>query len=263
VLRTSFRSSSVIPCVCLALACLFGAAVGAAAQDEKTTADSNPTRPILFSVRPEFYRIADGTWRMQAIGRYDQATMRNRRWFGGKRGMLLRLEVPVVSADTPAVSRASGFGDAYAQILTVPRLSGRFAFVAGTGLVLPTATNSLLGTGQWILAPTAAPIWFLRGVGMALILVQDYVSVAGDDARPAVHFLAVTPTFVRSFAKRSWVLVDLESKTDWHRDTTVFKSGVQPGRIFSGVGLWVKPEVAFGPNRGGNWNLKTGIVWYR
>src|SRR4051812_1873716 len=176
--RTSFRSSSVIPCVCLALVCVLGAAVRATAQDEKTTADSNPTRPILFSVRPEFYRIAVGTWRMQAIGRYDQATMRNRRWFGGKRGMLVRLEVPVVSADTPAVSHASGFGDAYAQILTVPRLSGRFAFVAGTRLLLPPPTNKLLGTRRWVLAPTAAALWVLRGGGMGLFLVHGYVSVA-------------------------------------------------------------------------------------
>ena len=246
----------------LVVLCLL-APVCAAAQDAKTTADADPTRPILFSVRPEFYHVAGGIWRMQAIGRYDQATMRQRRWFGGKRGLLLRFEVPLVSADTPATSRSSGLGDSYAQILTVPKLSGRFALATGTGVVLPTATSDLLGGGQWILAPTVVPVWFLRGIGLALLKVQDYISIAGDDARPPVHFLLVTPTFVRSFGGGSWVLLDLEAKTDWNRDTTAFKSGVQFGRIFSGVGVWVKPEVAFGGNQGGNWNLKTGFVWYR
>ena len=37
---------------------------------------------------------------MSVIGRYDRALVRNRRWLGGKRGLLLRFEVPVAWAPT-------------------------------------------------------------------------------------------------------------------------------------------------------------------
>jgi len=77
--------------------------------------------------------------------------------------------------------------------------------------------------------------------------------------------MLITPTFIRSFGRSSWILVDSETKTDWRRDArTGVKSGVQWGSIVGrGVGLWVKPEVWWGGNRDGQWNLKTGIVWYR
>jgi hypothetical protein len=245
---------------CIALVSVLAVPAWAAAQ---ARTDSDPTRPILFSVRPEFYRIADGPWRGQVIARYDQAMLRNRRWLGGKRGLLLRAEVPIASADAAAVQRASGLGDSYAQVLLIPHMSGRFALAAGTGLVMPTATSSVLGGGRWTLAPTVAAVWFLRGVGLAHVIVQDYVSVAGDARRLSTHFLRVTPTFIRSVGRQSWILLDTETKTDWRSRQTVVKSGVQFGHLQpGGVGLWIKPELSWG-DRAGDWTVKTGIVWYR
>jgi hypothetical protein len=99
---------------------------------------------------------------------------------------------------------------------------------------------------------------------MAYLKVQDYVSVAGDDARPSVHFLLVTPTFIRSVGTRSWLLLDTEAKTDWETDRTSVKSGLQLGHIrHGGIGLWLKPEVTWAGDRRGDWNVKTGLVWYR
>jgi hypothetical protein len=100
---------------------------------------------------------------------------------------------------------------------------------------------------------------------MTYVKFQDFVSVAGDAKRPDFHFLLITPTIIRTLGRSSWVLIDSEWNTDWRRDgRTSAKSGVQFGRVLpTGVGLWVKPEVWWGDNRGGTWNLKTGLVWYR
>src|SRR4051794_32172194 len=119
-----FRSLALAAAICLL-------AVTAASAQEDDRSDSDPMRPILFSVRPEFYKPADGVWRTQFIARYDMATMRKRRWFSGKRGMLWRFEVPLASAGTPAPGTSVGLGDSYGQLLVVPWLSGRFALVAG------------------------------------------------------------------------------------------------------------------------------------
>jgi len=234
----------------------------AIAQTAQTGED--PTRPILFSVRPEFYRVADDIWRLQATGRYDAAISRNRRWLGGRRGLLLRFEVPLPVAEHPAFGVHAGLGDAYGQVLIVPRLSRRFAVVAGSGLSIPIATHDLLGSGKWIVAPAAIPVFFFPR-GLWLVKVQNFTSIAGDDERADVNFLLITPTLLRAFGRASWILVDTETKTDWRLDRrTGVKSGIQLGHIFGhGVGLWLKPEVWWGANQSGDWNLKTGIVWYR
>ncbi|HEX6975404.1 MAG TPA: hypothetical protein VF147_13460 [Vicinamibacterales bacterium] len=250
--------------VMMAVWCLGGAAtVRAQSGDERS--DSNPTRPILFSLRPEFSHVAEDVWRMQVVVRYDRAAMRSRRWFGGKRGVLTRFELPVSAAAAGGSSTEYGLGDAYGQVLTVPKLSPRFAYVVGTGLSIPTATHALLGTGKWTIAPAFAPIWFLRGRGMTYVKVQNFSSFAGDGSRADLNFLLVTPTLIRTVGNSAWVLADTETKTDWERDgLTDVKSGLQVGWVVArGVGLWVKPEVWWGAHAGGRWNVKTGFVWYR
>jgi hypothetical protein len=249
-----------------AFAFVMGALHRVDAQDQQAArTDSDPTRPILFSVRSEFYRVTDDGWRMLTIARYDQAMFRNRPWLGGRRGMLIRLELPAAAGQAPGVATAGGLGDAYAQLLLIPRLTGRFAFAAGGGLFIPTATNKVLGTGKWTAAPAAIPVWFTRGVGMVYVKFQNVTSFAGDAARPDANVLLVTPTVIRTLGRTSWVLIDSETKTDWRRGgRTGVKSGVQFGHIMARrLGFWVKPELWWGPNQDGRWNLKTGFILYR
>jgi len=61
------------------------------------------------------------------------------------------------------------------------------------------------------------------------------------------------PTFVHFFKQR-WVLADFESKTDWmNHSRTGVKSDVQLGRNVSrGSGIWMKPELWWGPNEAVN-----------
>jgi hypothetical protein len=251
------RAAVLAGTACLSL---FAALASAQTQEES---GEDPTRPVFVSIRPEFYRVDDDAWRFLTIGRYDVATLRKRRWLGGERGLLLRFELPVASAERPGAGVHAGLGDAYGQALAVRRGGKRFAYVLGTGLSMPTATDTL-GTGKWIIAPAGIPLWFIRR-GLYYVKVQNFTSFAGDDARAAVNFLLITPTLVRAFGRASWVLVDTETKTDWRRDRrTGVKSGVQLGHVVTkGLGLWIKPEVWWGPNQDGSWNLKTGIVWYR
>jgi hypothetical protein len=245
-------------CFCL----LAGAS--ARAQEPQTKTDSDLTRPILYSIRPEYFRVGDDTWRMQVVNRYDTAIRRNRLWLGGKRGMLLRVELPVATGELPSTGNQTGLGDAYGQVLAIPFNNGRFAYVLGTGLFLPTATERILGTGKVTLAPAFAPIWFLHGRGMFYVKLQDFISIAGAADRPDASFLLITPTLMHTLPRRSWILIDTETTTNWHQNgKTGVKSGVQVGKIAHGFGLWLKPEVWWGPNRGGRWNLKTGFVIYR
>ena len=226
--------------------------------------DSDPTRAVLFSIRPEFSWLNTDVSRSAVIFRYDHAALRQRRWLPGRRGVILRFEMPIAQTNT-ASSGETGLGDAYAQLLTVPYFTARFAFVIGSGLGVPTATDALLGSGRWVVSPITGPVWFFRGRGMFLVRVQNSMTVGSDAERPDFNLFIVAPTFVHTVGGRFWVLADTETRTDWLQDErTSIKSGVQFGRAIAGrVGVWVKPEVWWGPNPGGQWNLKFGVVWYR
>ena len=225
--------------------------------------DSDPTRAVLFSIRPEFGWLDAGVSRSALIFRYDYAALRKRRWLPGRRGVILRLEMPIARTST-ASSEEAGLGDAYAQLLTIPYFTRRFAVAVGTGLGIPTATGDLLGTGHLVVAPAVAPVWFLPG-GMFFVRVQNSTTVAGDHNRRDFNVLIVAPTFIHSVGGRFWVLADTETQTDWrHDERTGIKSGLQVGRAIAGrIGVWAKPEAWWGPNQAGRWNLKFGIVWYR
>jgi hypothetical protein len=225
--------------------------------------DSDPTRPVFLSVRPEFSMIREDVEYRAFITRYDALIAPRLRLPGGAPGVIMRFELPVSAADA-GLEQASGLGDAYAQFFVMPYATGRFVWALGSGFILPTATDELLGTGKWVVAPVTAPVWrFPRG--LFLVKVQNLTSVAGDTARPDINHLLITPTFIHAVGTGWWTLVDTETKTKWTEDgRTGVKSGWQVGRIISpGVGFWVKPEVWWGANRDGRWNLKFGLVWYQ
>jgi len=246
-----------------ALALCLGVAASAAGQEASD--DSNPARPVLFSVRPEWYSRTPDVTQASVILRYDQALLRGQSWLPARTGLILRFELPTTATSVTGLPTQAGIGDAYAQALLVPSLSRRVALVAGSGVLMPTASDSLLGSGKWGMAPLTGPLVFFGPRTLLFVKVQDFVSVAGDPDRPDFHYLLVTPLWLHAIKQRWWIMLDSESKTDWMDDRrTGFKSGVQVGRAFAGrFGMWVKPEVWWGPNQSGQWNLKIGLVWHR
>lgn len=261
------KSRSLISAAAMAMALwLSPLASPAAAQGtgrEAVDSDSDPTRPVFLSLRPEYYQVRDGVEQRVLIVRYDAAAMPARRVLRGMRGVLLRFEVPLLRADVDADHRV-GIGDTYGQFLVVPYVKGTFAWVMGSGVVVPTATDDYLGGGKLAIAPVIAPLW-KSGRRMFFAKIQNFTSVAGSSSRADVNYLLVTPLFFQGIGREWWMLADSETRTDWTLGgRTGIKSGLQFGRRVSGnVGVWIKPEAWWGPNRNGRWNLKLGIVWYQ
>jgi hypothetical protein len=226
--------------------------------------DSDPTRPVLFSLRPEIYNPSPTVTQTAMIFRYDRAQLAKRRWLPGKRGVLLRFEMPLSTTAVTDQTKA-GLGDAYAQFLTSPYFTRRFAFLVGSGLRIPTATDTLLGTGKWVAAPAVAPVWFFDDRGLFFFKVQNFSSIAGDGKRPDINFLLLTPTWIHRLNPTWWLLADAETRTDWERNNaTAARGGLQVGHAFSNrFALWVKPEAGRDPDLGTEWNLKFGLVWFR
>ena len=125
-------------------------------------------------------------------------------------------------------------------------------------MVIPTAIDRFLGLGKLMVAPTVVPVmYFKRRERFAYIRIQNYVSVAGSGSRSNFNYLLVDPNFVHRVSKRWWLAEDTEFKWDWHYRLGSAISGLQIGRIVRGrMGFWVKPEIAWGPGRVSDCNLK-------
>lgn len=228
------------------------------AELEAVAADTDPTKPVVFSFRNEFYDLKQGLWRNDTILRADRAILRKTRIPGRERGLLLRADLPVVTFHNGDVTKA-GLGDLYGQALLAPRISGPLFLAFGTGLVLPTATGDSFGFGKWIVSPAFAPVYFFPKKGISYLKIQDWISFAGSPERPDVHYLTVTPTFLWRVTKRWYVLADGESLIDWEKDgQTRYKAGFLLGVMpWRRAGISLKAEIPFGAQRQGDWILKS------
>lgn len=157
---------------------------------EENAGDTDPSRVVYLSFREEYYNLDGGVWNNQVIYRSDKAIFKKGKLIRPK-GLLLRWDLPFVTTHRGSET-TSGLGDLYLQGVLV-RSVGRGNVAVGPALVLPTATNDLVGTGKWQLAPLIVPFWyFSKGLGLFLVKAQDFVSFAGDQERPDLHFFLTT-----------------------------------------------------------------------
>ena len=229
---------------------------------ESAGADTDPTNPVLFSIRDEFYNLPGGLRQNVATLRVDRLLLREAKLPGQAKGLILRGDLPLVTFDDGS-DTTTGLGEIYGQAVMIPRLSRSLMLGFGSGLVVPTATDDRLGRGKWIAAPTVVPVWFFPRRGYAYVKLQDWFSFAGDEARPDVHYLNVTPTFLWRLGKRWWTLVDAESNTNWKKDDhTGFRGGLLLGRMISTrAGISLKGEFPFGGYPQTDWAVKA--VFFR
>jgi hypothetical protein len=228
-----------------------------AGHEEGNPGDVDPTRPIIFNIREEYYKINGDTWRNAFILRTDVIKL------GGLRNFLLRFDVPFISTEAGHL-RDDGLGDLYGQLLLIPYTKDGFFFAVGSGLTVPSATENSLGGGKWQVAPLTIPGFrFKDPRGLFFVKVQDYVSFAGQDDRADIHYMTVQPVLVMRLHDKWWAGVDSEAKVNWEQDSRwSYKSGFYILRMWTkSFGTWVKPEIPWGPNQEADWILKASFFW--
>jgi hypothetical protein len=237
---------------------------GSQAKEPEAGVDDNPTRAVFFSIREEYRNLRNGGWNNRIVLRRDKVVLKGKK-FGGRSGYLLRTDVPITTTHLGSETH-TGLGDIYGQALYIPHANRKFAFVIGSGIVLPTATHKTLGFGKWQVAPLAVPVWFLSpGKGYFFVKIQDYISIAGVGDRPGVHALFVNPTLNYVPARRWLVQADAESRTNWkNSNRTDFRIGFGVGKVMTRrLFVGVKCEVPMGATRPGDWTIKLTNIFYR
>jgi hypothetical protein len=185
-----------------------------------------------------------------------------------KWNLITRWITPVISQPSPApgVRSAAGLGDINPTFFLSPASSSKVIWGVGPTMTLPTATDSMLGTGKYQVGPSVVALT-MPGHWVLGVLANNQWSVAGWGERNQNNFLL--QPFVNYNLPHGWYLTTAPILTaDWnaeHRDMWTVPVGGGFGRI---VKLGGKLPVNFKltaydnvctPRNGASWQLQFQI----
>lgn len=183
--------------------------------------------------------------------------------------LISRTILPIVDQNdfpAPGISEF-GLGDTVQSLFFSPKAptAGGWIWGAGPVLLLPTATDEVLGGEKWGIGPTAV-VLKQQGPWTYGALANHIESFAGDDARADV-----SATFLQPFlsyvtpAKTTWA-INTESTYDWEREdwsvpvnvtvAQLLKVGDQLVQVGGGLRYWVTA-----PDNGPDgWGLRLSVT---
>jgi hypothetical protein len=170
--------------------------------------------------------------------------------------LISRTILPVVYQDDifPGEGSQFGLGDTSLSLFLSPKKPTASGLLWGVGpiLLLPTATDSLLGGKKWGLGPTAV-VLTMRGPWTMGTLANHVWSIAGDSDRPDISNTFIQP-FVSYTWSNAWTLsVQSESEYNWKTEkwsvpvnaavSKLVYFGKLPVSLQGGLGYWLEsPE---------------------
>jgi hypothetical protein len=167
--------------------------------------------------------------------------------------IISRTILPVVSQDDifSGAGSQSGLGDVVQSVFFSPKQPTESGWIWGAGpvLLLPTATDDLLGSDKWGLGPSAVVLkqngpWTYGG------LANHVWSVAGDDDRQDISTTFLQPFLSYTTKEAVTFALNTESTYDWESEqwavpvnftaTKVMKFGNQIVSAGGGVRYWAE-----------------------
>ena len=164
--------------------------------------------------------------------------------------LISRTIVPIIHQGSiiPGTSSSqSGLGDILQSLFFSPNKSEPLIWGAGPVILVPTATDKLLGQKQLGLGPTFVVLKQQRAWTVG-VLYNHVWRVSGGEGRPKVNFDFIQP-FLSYGTKDGWTFsVNTESTYDWTRETwsvpvhfdikKVVRFGTQPMQFSGGLRCW-------------------------
>jgi hypothetical protein len=139
--------------------------------------------------------------------------------------LISRTIVPVIDQKdaVPGGGSQFGLGDIVQSLFFSPAKPSARGLIWGVGpaLLLPTASDSRLGTEQWAMGPTGV-VLRQQGPWTVGVLANHLWSVAGDNDRASVNASFVQPFVTYITPTRTTFAINTESTYDWqHNQWTV------------------------------------------
>ena len=181
--------------------------------------------------------------------------------------LIARVILPVISQNDVFGNSGNqfGLGDALVSGFFSPKKPTAGGLIWGVGpvILIPTATDNLLGTGKFGLGPTVVG---LKQVGQLTIgaLINHVWSVAGSSNRSDVNNTFVQPFIAKNFKGGYAIAVNTELLQNWESEATigtlhivgskVINLGSQMAQIFAG------PRIPYGNGNTAEWGIRGGLT---
>ncbi|MBL9139114.1 MAG: transporter [Verrucomicrobiales bacterium] len=182
--------------------------------------------------------------------------------------LITRTILPIIQAESPApgVDDAFGLGDTLQSLFLSPKEPvGRWVLGAGPALLYPTATDDLLGAGQWAAGPTVVALQ-QKGPWTFGFLANHLVSYAGDDDRADLNATFLNPFLSYITSTKTTFTASPELTYDWETHQWVapvnlvvsqlLMLGKQPIQLALGGRAYID-----GPSGGPEWGLRFALVF--
>ena len=159
----------------------------------------------------------------------------------------------------------TGLGDAVISGFFSPKepTKGGIIWGAGPVMLVPTATDDLLGTKKFGLGPTGV---ILKQIGSNTVgaLVNHIWSVAGNQDRADVNATFLQPFIAHNFSGGYALAFNTEFTQNWEADTSsgsfhlvgskVVSLGSQLAQVFVG------PRIHYGNGNAADWGIRGGLT---
>ena len=182
--------------------------------------------------------------------------------------LISRTVLPYVwQEDMIGTTDQSGLADTVQSFFLSPAKPTASGWIWGAGpaLLLPTATDDMLGSEKWGAGPTAVALKQQNGWTYGA-LVNHIWSFAGDGGRPDVNATYLQPFVSYTTEKATTFTLNTESTYDWTNDQwtvpvnfmvqQLVKIGDQPVAFTLGARYY-----ADSPDSGADWGFRFAVVF--
>lgn len=184
--------------------------------------------------------------------------------------LVTRTIVPFISQPAAGGTTVQGLGDINPSVFFVPTLKGNFTVGVGPTLIIPSATDTRLGSQRWSAGPTGVVV-YTKGRIVAGGLINNVWSFAGERGND-VNQMTIQP-FLNYNLPKGWYLTSSPIITaNWNHAENkgwtvpvgagvgrVFVIGKQPiNASLSAYYNVVKPELG-GKTFLGDWTIRTQV----
>jgi hypothetical protein len=184
--------------------------------------------------------------------------------FNEKLNLITRVVLPIIiEENVTSVNREFGLGDAVISGFFSPKES-KVTWGVGPALLVPTATQTLFGTGKFGVGPTAVALVQKNGLTFGALVNQIW-SVAGNSDRADVNQMFLQPFFAFNWPSGTGITLNAEMIQNWRTDrftgyfnpvgTMVGKFGKQT------VSFAIGPRIPLNAHTMGDWGVRTAITF--
>jgi hypothetical protein len=131
--------------------------------------------------------------------------------------VILRVIMPLTSQPAPDGTRFNGLGDTVTTVFFSPSKASRVIWGVGPVFLLPSATNTSLGTEKFGLGPSVVVLTQPRKWTLGLLFNQIW-STSGANDRPDVNQTYLQPFANYNLGKGLAVGVSMEAAGNWKKD---------------------------------------------